>query len=69
MSMAVFRDRKFGGAPGAVPDDGHGDVFLVIDNYAGLVSEYEVLVDKVHRLITEGATFGIHVVVTVEQAQ
>ena len=63
MSMAVFRDRKFGGAPGAVPDDGHGDVFLVIDNYAGLVSEYEVLVDKVDRLIAEGATFGIHVVV------
>jgi DNA segregation ATPase FtsK/SpoIIIE, S-DNA-T family len=63
MSMGVFRERKFGGAPGAVPDDGHGDVFLVIDNYAGLVSEYEVLVDKVDRLIAEGPTFGIHVVV------
>ena len=63
MSMEVFRERKFGGAPGAVPDDGHGDVFLVVDNYAGLVNEYEVLVDRVDRLIAEGPTFGIHVVV------
>ena len=35
MSMEVFRRRKFGGEPGDVPDDGYGDVFLVIDNYAG----------------------------------
>ncbi len=67
MSMEVFRGRKFKGEPGAVPDDGHGDVFLVIDNYAGLVSEYEALLDKVHRLINEGPTFGIHVAVTVSR--
>ncbi|KAA1242342.1 type VII secretion protein EccC, partial [Mycobacterium simiae] len=65
MSMEVFRRRKSGREPGAVPDDGHGDVFLVIDNYAGLASEYEVLLDAVHKLIKDGPTFGIHVVVTV----
>ena len=46
MSMEVFRRRKFGGEPGAVPDDGHGDVFLVIDNYAGAgQSSIEALLD------------------------
>jgi type VII secretion protein EccCa/type VII secretion protein EccCb len=67
MSMEVFRRRKFGDEPGDVPDDGYGDVFLVIDNYAGLASEYEVLLDPVNKLIKEGPTFGIHVVVTVSK--
>ena len=67
MSMEVFRRRKFGGEPGAVPDDGHGDVFLVVDNYAGVASEYEVLLDQIDRLIKEGPTFGIHVVAAVSK--
>jgi type VII secretion protein EccCa/type VII secretion protein EccCb len=66
MSMEVFRRRKSGGEPGAVPDDGYGDVFLVIDNYAAMAGEYPALVeDQVNRLIKEGPTFGIHVVTTV----
>jgi len=69
MSMEVFRRRKSGREPGAVPDDGHGDVFLVIDNYAALASEYPALVeDKVNRLIKEGPTFGIHVVAAVTKS-
>jgi type VII secretion protein EccCb len=69
MSMEVFRRRKSGRKPGAVPDDGHGDVFLVIDNYAALASEYPALVeDKVNRLIKEGPTFGIHVVAAVTKS-
>ncbi|CDM79564.1 type VII secretion protein EccC (plasmid) [Mycobacterium marinum] len=66
MSMEVFRRRKFGREPGPLPDDGHGDVFVVIDNYAALASEYPELVEsQVNRLIKEGPTFGIHVVVAV----
>ena len=65
--MEVFRRRKVGGEPGTVPDDGHGDVFLVIDNYPGLAVEYEALLDTVHRLIKEGPTFGIHVAVAVSK--
>lgn len=66
MSMEVFRRRKSGREPGALPDDGYGDVFLVIDNYAAMASEYPALVeDQVNRLIKEGPTFGIHVAVTV----
>lgn len=68
MSMEVFRRRKFGDDPGEVPEDGYGDVFLVIDNYAGLASDYEVLLDPVSKLIKEGPTFGIHVVVTAAKA-
>ena len=67
MSMEVFRRRKFGGEPGTVPEDGHGDVFLVIDNYPGLAVEYEALLDTVHRLIKEGPTYGIHVAVAVSR--
>ena len=62
MSMEVFRGRKFGGEPGAVPDDGHGDVFLVIDNYAGWSASMKCWWTRCDRLITEGPTFGIHVV-------
>jgi len=69
MSMEVFRRRKSGREPGAMPDDGYGDVFLVIDNYAALAGEYPALVeDKVNRLIKEGPTFGIHVVAAVSKS-
>ncbi|MCV7089858.1 type VII secretion protein EccCa [Mycobacterium interjectum] len=69
MSMEVFRRRKSGREAGAMPDDGYGDVFLVIDNYAALASEYPALVeDKVNRLIKEGPTFGIHVVAAVSKS-
>lgn len=66
MSMEVFRRRKAGREPGPLPDDGYGDVFVVIDNYAAVASEYPELVEnQVNRLIKEGPTFGIHVVVAV----
>lgn len=66
MSMEVFRRRKSGREQGPLPDDGYGDVFVVIDNYAAVASEYPELVEtQVNRLIKEGPTFGIHVVVAV----
>ncbi|MEE6140622.1 type VII secretion protein EccCa [Mycobacterium sp. 050128] len=64
MSMEVFRRRKSGRESGPLPDDGYGDVFLVIDNYAAAAGEYPELVEnRVNRVIKEGPTFGIHVVV------
>lgn len=66
MSMEVFRRRKSGREAGPLPDDGYGDVFVVIDNYAGMASEYPELVEnQVNKLIKEGPTFGIHVVAAV----
>lgn len=68
MSMEAFRRRKAGFEPGDVPDDKHGDVFLVIDNYAAMLMQYPELVEvQVNRLIKEGTTFGIHTVVAVNK--
>ncbi|MEO6793169.1 MAG: type VII secretion protein EccCa [Mycobacterium sp.] len=66
-SMAVFRRRKFEGAPGKVPNDGFGDVYLVVDNYRALAEENEVLVEQVNQIINQGPSFGVHVVVTADR--
>lgn len=66
-SMEMFRRRKFGGEAGPVPDDGFGDVYLVIDNYRALVEENEVLIEQVNVIINQGPSFGVHVVVTADR--
>ena len=66
-SIDVFRRRRFGGAPGAVPQDGFGDVYLVIDNYKALADENEVLIEQVNRIIVQGRDYGIHVVVAADR--
>jgi len=70
-SMEMFRRRKFGGEPGSaakgVPDDGFGDVYLVIDNYRALAEENEVLIEQVNQIINQGPSFGVHVVVTADR--
>lgn len=66
-SMEIFRRRKFGGEAGPVPDDGFGDVYLVIDNYRALAEENEVLIEQVNVIINQGPSFGVHVVVTADR--
>lgn len=66
-SMEMFRRRKFGGEAGPVPDDGFGDVYLVIDNYRALAEENEVLIEQVNVTINQGPSFGVHVVVTADR--
>lgn len=66
-SMEMFRRRKFGGGAGPVPDDGFGDVYLVIDNYRALAEENEVLIEQVNVIINQGPSFGVHVVVTADR--
>jgi type VII secretion protein EccCb len=66
-SMDVFRRRKFGGEAGPVPNDGFGDVYLVIDNYRALAEENEVLIEQVNVIINQGPSFGVHVVVTADR--
>lgn len=66
-SMEMFRRRKFGGEAGPVPDDGFGDVYLVIDNYRALAEENEVLIEQVNVIINQGLSFGVHVVVTADR--
>src|SRR6202012_4280093 len=66
-SMEVFRRRKFAGEPGPVPNDGFGDVYLVIDNYRALAEENEVLIEQVNLIINQGPSFGVHVIVTADR--
>jgi ESX secretion system protein EccC len=66
-SMEVFRRRKFGGEAGPVPNDGFGDVYLVIDNYRALAEENEVLIEQVNVIINQGPSFGVHVVATADR--
>lgn len=66
-SMEVFRRRKFGGEAGPVPNDGFGDVYLVVDNYRALAEENEVLIEQVNVIINQGPSFGVHVVVTADR--
>ncbi|OBH98573.1 type VII secretion protein EccCa [Mycobacterium sp. E2733] len=66
-SMEVFRRRKFGGEPGPVPNDGFGDVYLVVDNYRALAEENEVLIEQVNLIINQGPSFGVHVIVTADR--
>ena len=66
-SMEVFRRRKFEGEAGPVPNDGFGDVYLVIDNYRALAEENEVLIEQVNLIINQGPSFGVHVIVTADR--
>jgi len=50
-----------------VPNDGFGDIFLVIDNYRALAEENEVLIEQVNVIINQGPSFGIHVVATADR--
>jgi S-DNA-T family DNA segregation ATPase FtsK/SpoIIIE len=59
-SMTDFRNRK---RRGELPDDVHGDVFLVVDGWAAFKQEFESLEDQVVNLASRGLSFGVHVLV------
>ncbi len=42
-------------------DDGYGDVFLVVDGWSTLRSEYDDLEVAIQQLSTRGLTFGLHI--------
>jgi S-DNA-T family DNA segregation ATPase FtsK/SpoIIIE len=48
----------------AVPEDGFGDVFLVVDGWTTLRSEFEDLEGVLTDIATRGLSYGIHVVAT-----
>ncbi|HEV7964685.1 MAG TPA: type VII secretion protein EccCb, partial [Actinoplanes sp.] len=60
-SMATYRKRRAAGAGGA-SDDPFGDVFLVIDGWGTLRSEYDDLETVVTDIATRGLSYGIHVI-------
>lgn len=71
--MPAFRAHRSapaqpGDQPGeGVPDDEHGDVFLVIDNIRALQTDFADLHDRVTSLIADAANYGIHLMVSNDQ--
>ena len=59
-SIDTYRLRREQG----VVDDGYGDIFLVIDGWATLRSDYESLEAAVQQIAARCLSFGVHVVLT-----
>ncbi|WP_433055601.1 type VII secretion protein EccCa [Dactylosporangium sp. CS-033363] len=59
---AYRRRRATGGAD--TPDDGWGDVFLVIDGWPSVRTDYEDLEPVVLDLAARGLSYGVHVIVS-----
>jgi S-DNA-T family DNA segregation ATPase FtsK/SpoIIIE len=58
-SMESYRDLR---RSGRFADDPYGDVFLVVDGWGTLRSEFEDLEAMVTDIATRGLTFGVHLV-------
>ncbi len=58
-SMATYRLRRQAGELSEVP---FGDVFLIIDNFAQFLQEFDVLESEIMEIIATGLTYGVHVI-------
>ncbi|MGC4804141.1 type VII secretion protein EccCa [Micromonospora sp. DT233] len=62
-SMAAYRKRRAASAAAGQPTaEPYGDVFLVVDGWGTLRSEYEDLEPLVTELAARGLSYGVHVV-------
>ncbi|MDA4891494.1 type VII secretion protein EccCa [Streptomyces sp. MS2A] len=59
-SIDTYRQRR---AQGLV-DDGYGDIFLVVDGWGTLRSEFELLEPQIQAIAARGLTYGVHVILT-----
>lgn len=59
-SIDTYRQRR---AQGRV-DDGYGDIFLIIDGWGTLRTEFEMLEPQIQAIAARGLTYGVHVVIT-----
>ncbi|MBN7488207.1 FtsK/SpoIIIE domain-containing protein [Mycobacteroides abscessus] len=58
-----WREAKFGENPTA-PDDGHGEVYLLIDTVEGLFRQAPDLEGDLKTIADVGSEFGVHMIVT-----
>ncbi|HZE49155.1 MAG TPA: type VII secretion protein EccCa, partial [Jatrophihabitantaceae bacterium] len=63
-SMASYRRMV---AAGTVPKDGFGDVFLIVDGWGIVRSDYEALETQITQLAARGLGFGVHVVLSIQR--
>jgi len=59
-TVETYRSRRTPGDPTGI-DDGYGDVFLVIDGWTTLRSEFDDVEPLIQALAGRGLTFGLHV--------
>jgi S-DNA-T family DNA segregation ATPase FtsK/SpoIIIE len=59
-SIETYRKRR---AAGGV-DDGYGDVFLIVDGWSTLRTDFEALDPKILTIAERGLTFGVHIIIT-----
>nr|WP_226930995.1 type VII secretion protein EccCa [Parafrankia sp. CH37] len=59
--MAAYREAV---AAGKVPEEEFGDVFLVVDGWATLRQEFEVVEEQVRDVAARGLNYGLHLVLT-----
>ena len=65
-SMATYRaDAVAAGA--RCPRDGFGDVFLVVDGWGTIRSDYEELETAITQIAARGLGFGVHVVLSIQR--
>ncbi|GGX33298.1 type VII secretion protein EccCb [Streptomyces noursei] len=60
-TMATYRQRR---AAGEFPEEAWGDVFLVVDGYSSLRSDFEELEGTLLDLAGRGLAFGVHLVLS-----
>ena len=59
-SIGTFRARR---ARGELPDEPFGDVFLVVDGWATLRADFELLEQDILEIAQRGLGFGVHVII------
>ncbi|HVQ93667.1 MAG TPA: type VII secretion protein EccCa [Mycobacteriales bacterium] len=63
-SMATYRRRR---RDGSLPGDGYGDVFLVVDGWGVVRSDFDPLEAQITGLAARGLGYGVHVLITVQR--
>ncbi len=64
LDLSRFRANKFGPHQRPVPEDGHGDVFLVVDNITAIRNELPLIHDRINALSDGALNFGVHVIIS-----
>ncbi|MET8130260.1 type VII secretion protein EccCa [Streptomyces sp. NPDC005065] len=60
-TMATFRRRK---AAGELPEETHGDVFLIIDGWSTVRQDFDRHIPTFNSMAARGLNYGIHFIVT-----
>src|SRR5262249_3242856 len=61
---SIVRSREANRADAVAGSDPFGDVFLVVDGWAGLRHEFEALEEAISALAAQGLWFGVHVMLS-----